>query len=101
MYRHSRNTTSLIAIAWAKEDLDREPSVPTNFEPIWQTAQGLHLFVRQAPTIKLEVGLNPRWCDRLGNDAGASLQTPLEKYLSCGLPLFVCDLLQCLVLSQR
>ena len=85
----------------AKEDLDRQPRVTADLEALRQRVDLLHLLVRQLPAIKLEVTHDAGCCDRLGDDAGAALETPHEEDLGSGLALGLGDLSQSLVLGQR
>ena len=60
-----------------KEDLDGQPAVTANLEAVGSGVELLHLVVGQVK-IELEVGLDSRCSDGLGDDAGAALETPDE-----------------------
>jgi len=62
----------------AKEDLDWEPAVTADLEAVWEVAQSLELLVGQLPAVKLEVALDSRLGDGLGDDTGTTLETPHE-----------------------
>jgi hypothetical protein len=85
----------------AEEDLDGKPRVTANLETLRQRVNELDLLVGQVPAIKLKVGLNARGRDRLGDDAGATLQTPDEQDLLDSLALLLRKLLELVVLVER
>jgi hypothetical protein len=85
----------------AEEDLDGKPRVTANLETLRQRINELDLLVGQVPAIKLKVGLNARGRDRLGDDAGATLQTPDEQDLLDSLALLLRKLLELVVLVER
>lgn len=65
----------------SKEDLDRQPSVSADLEPLWQRVNLLDLLSSELPAIQLKVALNARRSNRLGNDRSTALKTPHEKNL--------------------
>ena len=85
----------------AEEDLDGQPGVAANLEALGQRVNNLDLVVSQLPAIKLEVSLDALLRDRLGYDAGATLQTPNKENLLDSLALFLGELLELLVLVER
>lgn len=95
----SVNSKDLLVIA--KEDLDRQPRVTADLEALRQRVDLLHLLVGQLPVVELEVAHNAGCCDGLGDDTGATLETPHEQDLLDGLALVVGELLELLVLVER
>jgi hypothetical protein len=85
----------------AEEDLDGKPRVTANLETLRQRVNELDLLVGQVPAIKLKVGLNARGRNRLGDDAGATLQTPDKQDLLDSLALLLRELLELVVLVER
>ena len=85
----------------AEEDLDGQPRVTADLETLRQRVDDLDLLGGQLPAVKLEVGLDARGRDRLGDDAGAALQTPDKKHLLNSLALLLGELLELLVLVER
>lgn len=90
---------SLLVIA--EEDLDRQPRVTADLEALRQRVNDLDLVGSQLPAVKLKVGLDALGRDRLGDDAGPTLQTPDKQDLLDGLALLLCELLELLVLVER
>jgi hypothetical protein len=85
----------------AKEDLDGQPRVATDLEALGQRVNHLDLLVSQLPAVELEVGLDARGRDRLGDDARPALQTPHKQDLLDSLPFLLGELLELLVLVER
>jgi hypothetical protein len=96
--RAHKPSTALLVIA--EEDLDGQPCVTADLEAVGQRAELLHLLVVKSE-VELEVVLNARGSDGLGNDRGAALETPDEEDLSSGLALGLGDLGKSLVLCER
>lgn len=96
--KESDNSNLLVV---AEEDLNGQPSIPTNLESILQVTNGLNLSIRQLPTIKLEVSLNSLSRHRLGDDTSIPLKTPHEHDLLRSLALLLGQLQERLVLVQR
>jgi len=84
-----------------EENLDWQPSIPTDLETIWQTIQLLNLLSSQIPTIKLKIRLNSLLVNGLGNDGPALLHTPCEEYLLRSLALGLGEAEESLVLVER
>jgi hypothetical protein len=91
-------STALLVVA--EEDLDGQPGVAADLEAVGQRAELLHLLVVESE-VELEVVLNARGSDGLGDDRGAALEAPNEENLSGGLALVLCDLSESLVLCKR
>lgn len=93
-----KNSTALLVVA--EEDLDGQPGVAADLETVGQRAELLHLVVVEGE-VKLEVVLNARGSDGLGDDRGAALETPDKEDLSGALALGLSDLGKGLVLCKR
>lgn len=65
----------------AKEHFDWQPAIATDLESFLNAVQRLDLVVCQVPAVKVEVGLDARFCHTLGQHAEALLQAPLDQYL--------------------
>ena len=85
----------------AEEDLDGQPRITTDLEPLRQRVNRLHLLVSQLPAINLKVSLDARRSHRLGNHTGSTLKTPHEEHLLYRLALLLSQLLERLVLVER
>jgi hypothetical protein len=85
----------------AEEDLDGQPAIFADLEALRKRVNLLDLLVSQLPAIHLEVALDTRSGDGLGNDGRTALQTPHEQDLLDALALVVGELLELLVLVQR
>lgn len=91
-------STALLVVA--EEDLDGQPGVTADLEAVGEGAELLHLVVGEGE-VELEVVLNARGSDGLGDDGGTALQAPDEENLSGGLALGLSDLSKSLVLGER
>lgn len=69
-------SSSSFLLVIAEENLDWQPGITADLEAVWQAAELLHLLVCERPAVKLEVSLDAGSSDRLGDDAGAALETP-------------------------
>lgn len=101
---YSLNHSSIIfptLLIIPKENLDRQPRIPTDLKPILQPIQLLNLLILQRPPINLKVRINPRLADRLGNDTPPLLNTPHQEHLLRGLALLLGEGQQGGVLVQR
>lgn len=85
----------------SEENLDRQPRITTDLESIWKIIQLLYFLRCQLPAIKLEVVLNARFCNRLGNDRPSLLNTPGEKDLCRCLAFLLCYGFEGLVAVKR
>jgi hypothetical protein len=96
---HLGKTICLLVVT--EEDLDGQPGVTADLEALGQRVNGLDLLVSQLPSVKLEVALDALSRDRLGDDAGSTLETPDQENLLDGLALLLGELLELLVLVER
>lgn len=67
----------------AEKDLDGQPGVTADLEAVGAAAKLLHLVVGQRQAVELKVGLDSAVGDGLGDDTGATLQTPHETVHMC------------------
>lgn len=93
----SAPTDNLLIIA--KEDLDRQPRVAAHLKALLDAINGLHLVAGQLP-VQVEVCLDARLGDRLGQDGEALSQAPGEQDLLRRLALGLRERQQRLVLSE-
>jgi hypothetical protein len=85
----------------SKENLDRQPRITTDLEPIWQAIQLLHLLRRQLPAIEIEVVLDTRFCNRLWNDRPSLLDAPCDENLGWRLAFCLGNGFEGLVTVER
>lgn len=81
--RHGYQGSKLLVIT--KKDLDRQPIVCADLEAIRQVVELVDLFLRQFPSVEVEVALDALRRDRLGDNVPTLLDTPQKQ-----------DLLRCL-----
>lgn len=93
------HTVTLLIIP--KENLNRQPRIPTHLKPLRHTAQRLDLLIRQFPTIQLKVLLHPLLIHTLWNNTPTLLDTPSKQYLLRRLALLFSKREQSLVLVKR
>lgn len=85
----------------AEEDLDGEPVVTADLEAVLQVVKLVDLVGSQLIAVKLEVGVNARLADGLGDDTPSLLQTPQKEHLLGSTALLLGQLQQGRVLVQR
>lgn len=98
-YHHSLVDNSLLVVT--EENLDGEPVVTADLEAVLEVVQLINLLGGQLPAIKLEVDVDARLADRLGNDTPALLHTPQEQNLLGSLALLLGQLEEGLILVER
>jgi hypothetical protein len=99
-YLHRYHVAKAQLLVITEEDLDGQPSVAADLETLRQRVNDLDLLGGQLPAIKLEVSLDARGRDRLGDDARATLQTPDKKDLLNSLALLLSQLLELIILVE-
>uniref|UniRef100_A0A1Y1M800 Uncharacterized protein n=1 Tax=Photinus pyralis TaxID=7054 RepID=A0A1Y1M800_PHOPY len=81
------NGTPCPSFIVAEEHLDRHPAIANNLGTSRNPGKLGRFRLRQAPSIKIEVGRDARRCHALGDDTCAALHAPFQQNLSGGLAL--------------
>lgn len=76
----------------AEEDLDGQPTVTADLEAVLEVIKLVDLLISEVPAVNLEVTVNARLANGLGNNAPSLLDTPDEQNLLGSLALLLGDL---------
>lgn len=83
------------------ENANWQPCIPTDFETIWQIIKLCYFFIRQVPSVKLEVGLDSVLVHTLWDNAPSLLNSPGQQDLLRRFPLFFRQGEEVLILVER
>ena len=101
MYCAHAHNHSVDLLVVAEEDLDWQPRVSADLEPLRQRVDLLHLLIGKLPAVELKVALDARGSHGFGDDRSTPLESPHQEYLLDGLALLVGQLLELVVLVKR